>query len=311
MLPMVLGHEMVGEVVAAGPGTTDTLGREIRPGDRIGWSESTCGAVPRLRDPARARRLRKPGLRIPPARRPVPVRHRRSGPATATSRPARRSCCCRTTSRTPGRRCPAARAKPCCARSRGPGGIRPNATVVVQGAGALGVFATAVARLCGAGVVITVGGPSTRLEAAERFGATATVVRRLHSGGPRRAGAGADRRPRRRPRLRLRGRPDDRRGGRRVRGAARDGRDRRLDRPGARSRAAGHGDGQGADRSPVRSTATSPTTTARWSSSAPSPAGCRGPSCSAAPVGLAGASAAVESMSRLGELKAVIDPRLP
>src|SRR5690349_15705891 len=43
MLPMVLGHEMAGEVVAVGDGTTDTFGKEISPGDRIGWSESTCG----------------------------------------------------------------------------------------------------------------------------------------------------------------------------------------------------------------------------------------------------------------------------
>ncbi|MHC3411192.1 alcohol dehydrogenase catalytic domain-containing protein, partial [Streptomyces sp. DT17] len=43
MLPMVLGHEMTGTVVAVGPGTVDALGRPVREGDRIGWSESTCG----------------------------------------------------------------------------------------------------------------------------------------------------------------------------------------------------------------------------------------------------------------------------
>ncbi|MFD1050911.1 alcohol dehydrogenase catalytic domain-containing protein, partial [Kibdelosporangium lantanae] len=43
MLPMVLGHEMVGEVVAVGPDTRDALGRDIPVGARIGWSESTCG----------------------------------------------------------------------------------------------------------------------------------------------------------------------------------------------------------------------------------------------------------------------------
>src|SRR5699024_9974441 len=43
MLPMVLGHEMVGEVVATGSETRDALGRRINVGARIGWSESTCG----------------------------------------------------------------------------------------------------------------------------------------------------------------------------------------------------------------------------------------------------------------------------
>ncbi len=39
-LPLVLGHEIVGEVVAAGPGTAD-----LAPGDRVGvpWLGETCG----------------------------------------------------------------------------------------------------------------------------------------------------------------------------------------------------------------------------------------------------------------------------
>src|SRR5262249_19248783 len=55
------------------------------------------------------------------------------------------------------------------------GGVTPGDRVVVQGSGALGIFATAVARLCGAGQVITAGAPDSRLALAREFGADETV----------------------------------------------------------------------------------------------------------------------------------------
>ncbi|MHC3412699.1 zinc-binding dehydrogenase, partial [Streptomyces sp. DT17] len=55
------------------------------------------------------------------------------------------------------------------------GGVRPGSSVVVQGAGALGIFATAVARVSGAGTIVTVGAPDARLELAKSFGADVTV----------------------------------------------------------------------------------------------------------------------------------------
>jgi threonine dehydrogenase-like Zn-dependent dehydrogenase len=48
-------------------------------------------------------------------------------------------------------------------------------TVVVQGAGPVGLCAAALAQLRGAGQVIVVGGPAIRLEAARRFGADAVI----------------------------------------------------------------------------------------------------------------------------------------
>lgn len=48
-------------------------------------------------------------------------------------------------------------------------------TVVVQGAGPVGLCAAALAQLRGAGTVIVVGGPEIRLEAARRFGADAVI----------------------------------------------------------------------------------------------------------------------------------------
>ncbi|WP_199536766.1 zinc-binding dehydrogenase [Spongiactinospora gelatinilytica] len=174
MLPMILGHEMVGEVVAAGEGTTDALGRPLGPGDRIGWSESTCGrchgcAV--LREPV-ACASRGYGFMQRSDRPPYAtgglVEYCYVTPGAAKlllpddvkdTWAAMSGCAAKTVLRAVDRA----------------GGIRAGSTVVIQGAGALGIFATAVARLSGAGTVVTVGGPDDRLAAARRFGADATV----------------------------------------------------------------------------------------------------------------------------------------
>src|SRR5699024_4426346 len=55
------------------------------------------------------------------------------------------------------------------------GGVGPGDDVVVQGSGALGVFATAVARISGAGRVVTIGSPVDRLTLAGQFGADETI----------------------------------------------------------------------------------------------------------------------------------------
>ncbi|GAA1994150.1 zinc-binding dehydrogenase [Amycolatopsis minnesotensis] len=174
MLPLVLGHEMVGEVLATGPGTTDALGREVSAGDRIGWSESTCGkchGCTILREPVacenRGYGFLQRSDRFPYATGGL-ARHCYVTPGAAKlllpadvkdTWASMSGCAGKTVLRAIGRA----------------GGIRPGSTVLVQGSGALGVFATAVARISGAGAVITVGGPDSRLEIAKRFGATVTV----------------------------------------------------------------------------------------------------------------------------------------
>jgi threonine dehydrogenase-like Zn-dependent dehydrogenase len=55
------------------------------------------------------------------------------------------------------------------------GGIGLNQTVVIQGAGPVGLAATLLARLSGARQIIVVGAPQRRLEMARRLGATATI----------------------------------------------------------------------------------------------------------------------------------------
>ncbi|WP_341945937.1 zinc-binding dehydrogenase [Microbacterium sp. LWH11-1.2] len=174
MLPMVLGHEMVGEIVAAGPETRDALGRPLAPGDRIGWSESTCGECHGcvvLREPVACSRrgygfLQRADVHPFAAAGLAEYAYVTRGaaklllPASVKDTWASMAGCAAKT----------------VLRSFERGGrIRPGSTVVVQGSGALGIFATAVARIAGAGQVITVGAPAARLELAARFGADAVV----------------------------------------------------------------------------------------------------------------------------------------
>jgi threonine dehydrogenase-like Zn-dependent dehydrogenase len=55
------------------------------------------------------------------------------------------------------------------------GGIAVNQTVVVQGCGPVGLAATLLAHISGAREIIVLGAPKQRLEMARRFGATATI----------------------------------------------------------------------------------------------------------------------------------------
>src|SRR5262249_57436335 len=55
------------------------------------------------------------------------------------------------------------------------GRIEPHQRVVVQGAGPLGLFATAVANHAGVSELIVVGAPARRLDLAKRWGASAVV----------------------------------------------------------------------------------------------------------------------------------------
>ncbi|NUR87539.1 MAG: alcohol dehydrogenase catalytic domain-containing protein, partial [Nonomuraea sp.] len=157
-LPLVLGHETAGVVEAVGEGTLDALGRPVKPGDRIGWSESTCGhchGCTVLRDPV-ACANRGYGF----LQRADVWPYATGGLATHTYVPAQAQklvlpddvpdtwaaaagCAVKTVLHAFDRA----------------GGVRPGQTVAVQGAGALGLVATAYAAVSGARVV-TIGGPA-------------------------------------------------------------------------------------------------------------------------------------------------------
>lgn len=174
MLPMVLGHEMVGEVIAVGDGTTDALGEPIRVGDRIGWSESVCGecfGCTVLRQPnACSKRgygflqrsdvfpFATAGLSEYAYVTPGAQKLRLPDEVKDTWASAA-GCAAKTVLRAFDRA----------------GGVRPGSRVAIQGSGALGIFATAVASISGAGTVITLGAPESRLALAERFGANHTI----------------------------------------------------------------------------------------------------------------------------------------
>ncbi|GAA3850434.1 zinc-binding dehydrogenase [Saccharothrix violaceirubra] len=181
MLPMVLGHEMVGEVVAVGEGTRDALGRDVTVGSRIGWSESTCGecyGCVILREPVACSRrgygfLQRSDVHpyataglceyayvVP---RSAKLLLPEALPDTWT---AMAGCAAKTVLRA----------------FSYVGGLTGK-KVVVQGSGALGVFATAVAHISGAAQVITVGAPESRLTLAREFGASDTVDIALGSDG--------------------------------------------------------------------------------------------------------------------------------
>jgi D-arabinose 1-dehydrogenase-like Zn-dependent alcohol dehydrogenase len=174
-LPIVLGHEMVGTVIALGDGAgVDALGRPVVEGTRLVWSESVCGhchGCTMLREPVlcaargygfRQRADQPPyvtgGLAeycyITPGAARLVVPHGFPDDWAAAA-----GCAGKTVVRAFARA----------------GGVHPGQTVVVQGAGPLGLFATALARASGAGLVITVGAPDNRLAIARAWGADEVV----------------------------------------------------------------------------------------------------------------------------------------
>lgn len=170
MLPMVLGHEMVGEVIAVGAGAKDALGRPIEVGQRLGWSESVCGecyGCTVLREPVFCSKRGYGFLQrsdVPPYATAGLSEYAYVTPgaqklilpdAVKSTWASMAGCASKTVLRAFDR----------------VGWVKPGQSVVIQGSGALGIFATAVAKLNGAGKVITVGAPDSRLETAKRFGA--------------------------------------------------------------------------------------------------------------------------------------------
>ncbi|MBW4717917.1 zinc-binding dehydrogenase [Saccharothrix obliqua] len=174
-LPIILGHEMAGEVVALGAHSgRDAFGRPVEIGSRVVWSESVCGhcaGCTVLREPVLCdhrgygfsqRSDRWPyaigGLSeyayLPPGADRIVL-----APDMPDNWAAAAGCAVKTVVRA----------------FANAGGVQPGSTVAVQGAGPLGLVATAYARAAGAGQVITLGGPANRLALAAKFGADATI----------------------------------------------------------------------------------------------------------------------------------------
>jgi len=169
----VLGHEMVGEVFRAGArARADCLGQALREGDRVAYAYFVpCGACPACLtgSPACPNRYRHwlGSVDDPPHFRGAygEYYYLRKGqtlckvPAELSAREVSPVNCA------------------LCEALYGLDqiGIRLGDTVVIQGAGGLGLYATALARDMGAGRVIVLDKRPARLELAKEFGATLTI----------------------------------------------------------------------------------------------------------------------------------------
>lgn len=169
--PAILGHEIVGSIVAMGAGAdADAFGSPLAPGDRITWTlMATCGSCRfcRLKDlPQKCVRLFKyghAGSDRPP--------HFTGGFAEYVYlRPG--TCCFKV----PGDLDDSEVAPLMCAAATIAAGyeaarLEPDDNVVVQGAGMLGLYAAAMARERGANRVIAIDVREDRLRLALDFGA--------------------------------------------------------------------------------------------------------------------------------------------
>lgn len=198
-LPVIIGHEMVGRVIALGSGVeNDSVGTPLRVGDRLVYTHTACGNCyfcttarkPTLCENRRAymyeSMTRHPfllggfaeyGYVMPTAGRIVV-------PEGVSSELASLSSC-------------ALRSVMNAFSQLGP--IDPSDVVVIQGAGPLGLLATANARVRGALKIIVIGAPVARLALAAQFGAdlcipvdTTTAEQRLEQVLAATAGRGAD-----------------------------------------------------------------------------------------------------------------------
>ena len=175
-LPVIVGHEMVGRIVKFGSGPKrDTVGNPLKEGDRILWTHTACNSCfwctvsrqPTLCENRRAymyENMERPpyllggfseyGYVLPESGR---LRVPDSVPNDLASLC---SCAFRSVMNATDQL----------------GRIRPSDTVVVQGAGPLGLLGTAVARNSGARRVVTIGAPAERLAMAKEFGADETIA---------------------------------------------------------------------------------------------------------------------------------------
>jgi threonine dehydrogenase-like Zn-dependent dehydrogenase len=174
-LPIILGHEMVGRIVAFGDGPhVDSAGTPLAEGDRVVWDHEACGhcyycTVERMGTLCVDRRI---GFLVNADREPHfhggfaeysyvwPKSGRLRVPDEVQSDWASASSCALRTVINAWDQL---------------GVVDYRHTVVIQGAGPLGLFATAVAAAQGPKRLVVIGGPAARLEIAKAWGADAVI----------------------------------------------------------------------------------------------------------------------------------------
>ena len=175
-LPVILGHETVGRITELGAGLThDWSGQELKIGDRVTWTSTTscgkCYYCAEKGQPTRCPHRRAYGIGYRCDEAPhflggYAEYHYLRPRANIFKLPETVS-----TESVVGAGCALITAIHGVERVR----INWQDTVVVQGAGPVGIAALAVAKSAGASRVMVVGGPSARLEMAKEFGADAVL----------------------------------------------------------------------------------------------------------------------------------------
>lgn len=171
-VPSILGHEILGRIEALGPAAPrhDEAGQELRPGDRVTWSiMASCGRCLFCERglPQKCTRLRKYGHESLESGRALSgglAEYCMLAPGTSILRLA--------DDLTDDRVCPANCATATVAAALRTAGELRDRTVLIQGAGMLGLTACAMARAAGASAVVCCDLNAARLERAEQFGAT-------------------------------------------------------------------------------------------------------------------------------------------
>lgn len=171
-VPLVLGHEGVGRVEALGEGVErDALGAPLAAGDRIAWASSiACGACFYCRDagePTLCERRRIYGIT-----RPLHEAPHLTGSWADRIYLEPGTTVVRLEDRQPSR---AVIALGCAGPTVVHGllhvlPVRPGESVVVQGAGPVGLAAAMYSHLAGAEPVVLIGAPEGRLALAARLG---------------------------------------------------------------------------------------------------------------------------------------------
>lgn len=174
-LPVIIGHEMVGRVVKLGHmAGSDSVGNPLRVGDRVLYTHTACGSCffcttarkPTLcmnrraymyetmeEDPFLLGGFAEYGYVLPQSGR-LKVPDNVPDELASLS-----SCALRSVMNAMSQL----------------GRIEPNEVVAIQGAGPLGLLATANAKVRGARKVIVIGAPQSRLDMAREFGADVCI----------------------------------------------------------------------------------------------------------------------------------------
>ena len=173
-LPVILGHEMVGEVVQISGDHKDSIGEPLKTGDRIIWTHGYCGTCPECiieQTPALCGNRRYYMFTSPEIYPHLnggfaeygyvyPTSGRLKVPDSIPDEiAAAASCSLRTMINAFDQL----------------GRIEERQTVVIQGSGPLGLFATAMAATMGPRQLIVIGGPAARLSLAQQWEADVTI----------------------------------------------------------------------------------------------------------------------------------------